>query len=201
MPLRHSCRSCFNSATALKPWRTSNPFLFLERAIELQFGHGVEAVENLIVTLTSRATLACFNSATALKPWRTPPPFDPDWSWRSCFNSATALKPWRTFLIRVTPDEFTELQFGHGVEAVENSNYTGFIWRGIYELQFGHGVEAVENHYARRRHGRRGLGFNSATALKPWRTCLVGEGHTTLASLQFGHGVEAVENDYVHHST
>ena len=43
-------------------------------------------------------------------------------------------------------------------------------------LQFGHGVEAVENGYDSRRTSAAYSHFNSATALKPWRTtAAVGE--------------------------
>ena len=62
-----------------------------------------------------------------------------------------------------------ELQFGHGVEAVENKVRRPVSPRDI-PLQFGHGVEAVENAIGRRPRASPMSSFNSATALKPWRT-------------------------------
>ena len=64
------------------------------------------------------------------------------------------------------------LQFGHGVEAVENSvRMIDHGDSGPDALQFGHGVEAVENF------------------------CMELAAHFAARLLQFGHGVEAVEND------
>ena len=62
--------TCFNSATALLPWKSGTPHP------------------------RRPGKVRCFNSATALLPWKSPR------SWacrprRSCFNSATALLPWK----------------------------------------------------------------------------------------------------------
>src|SRR5579884_1046693 len=87
------------------------------------------------------------------------------------------------------------LQFGHGAEAVENANRSRNDRRLREELQFGHGAEAVENAtrapLARRRRSR----FNSATALRPWRTDSPSAAAPVQTVLQFGHGAEAVENN------
>ena len=105
-----------------------------------------------------------FNSATALKPWMIPA------RGRAAarpgrFNSATALKPWMTAPVWVAATKGAVLQFGHGVDAVDDYCQA---WQrnAAATLQFGHGVEAVEN--PRIRAG----------------------GQT---QLQFGHGVDAVD--------
>jgi hypothetical protein len=85
------------------------------------------------------------------------------------FNSATALKLWRTDCEADEDPQATWLQFGHGVEAVENR------------------ASPTARSTPRRR-------FNSATALKPWRTTKQVAAAKPTATLQFGHGVEAVEN-------
>src|SRR5438876_12322557 len=64
--------------------------------------------------------------------------------------------------------KWAALQFGHGGEAVENlgrRERTPDAWR----LQFGHGGEAVENH-KNTVLTHQVLGFNSATAVRPWKT-------------------------------
>ena len=136
--------SCFNSATALEPWRTAFDFTTTQKTSLLQFGHGVGAVENPHSS-SSNGRRQCFNSATALEPWRTDlisncsvssigfnsaTALEP---WRttsrssrtrprrSGFNSATALEPWRTRTLGTVPCLGNQLQFGHGVGAVENA--------------------------------------------------------------------------------
>ena len=88
------------------------------------------------------------------------------------FNSATAVKPWRTTARSLAASaDRARLQFGHGGEAVENERYGGKV--NVDDgLQFGHGGEAVENSDAQIA-GCVGVAtFNSATAVKPWRTGL-----------------------------
>ena len=88
------------------------------------------------------------------------------------------------------------LQFGHGGEAVENATWRPSGPSTGCELQFGHGGEAVENE----RPASSTLGgsrvFNSATAVKPWRTRQRTRRERRAATLQFGHGGEAVENSW-----
>ena len=108
------------------------------------------------------------------------------------FNSATAHRPWR---LR-KPEEFALneywLQFGHGTSAVETliRDYEKDLAKW---LQFGHGTSAVET--CDRRRARDGLqvGFNSATAHRPWRPSATTKTRKTPARLQFGHGTSAVE--------
>ena len=45
----------------------------------------------------------------------------------------------------------------------------------LWWLQFGHGTEAVENAASGSDLGRGGGRFNSATALRPWKTQCAGE--------------------------
>src|ERR1700722_8109481 len=89
-------------------------------AQQLQFGHGVEAVENRSGPSRRRRASESFNSATALKPWRTSRTHQEGEGGVS-FNSARALKPWRTWYAAQRLDGASQLQFGHGVEAVENT--------------------------------------------------------------------------------
>ena len=85
------------------------------------------------------------------------------------------------------------LQFGHGGEAVENSSISSpppfAFW-----LQFGHGGEAVENAMGRVRRIGQKHSFNSATAVRPWKTPRMKRRKCPKVWLQFGHGGEAVEN-------
>ena len=65
------------------------------------------------------------------------------------------------------------LQFGHGGEAVEN---IAMGQMGIPDacdaLQFGHGGEPWKTHARPRPHQSfRSTGFNSATAVRPWKDC------------------------------
>ncbi len=70
------------------------------------------------------------------------------------------------------PEDSWGLQFGHGAEAVENYiAQCGKTQRD--KLQFGHGAEAVENAPPSLPSTARPRGFNSATALRPWRTAAV----------------------------
>ena len=62
----------FNSATALKPWMTPSATVADAGDGRLQFGHGVEAVDDRAAIVGVVASDAgSFNSATALKPWMT----------------------------------------------------------------------------------------------------------------------------------
>ena len=63
----------------------------------------------------------------------------------------------------------------------------GQLW-----LQFGHGGEAVETKKEQSSASAQ-LGFNSATAVKPWKLERGRRGETAERGLQFGHGGEAVE--------
>ena len=63
--------TCFNGATAVKPWRENIRVAHASCNLSLQRGHGGKAVEGTHtdnpVTLPFRR---CFNGATAVKPWR-----------------------------------------------------------------------------------------------------------------------------------
>src|SRR5262245_10007786 len=85
------------------------------------------------------------------------------------FNSATAWSPW------MTTNLFSSL----------------IPWN---ELQFGHGVVAVDDPLSFDRRKRARLGFNSATAWSPWMTIFTVDAPTKANTLQFGHGVVAVDD-------
>ena len=168
-PGHRSSEASFNSATALRPWRTGKKPKPPTGGVRLQFGHGTEAVENAAEVGRRNRVAGCFNSATALRPWRTR-------QWNRMrketdggFNSATALRPWKTQPQRLPPVFVLALQFGHGTEAVETAgSLRGRLDR--IQLQFGHGTEAVEN-LGRASPTRPSTPcFNSATALRPWKT-------------------------------
>ena len=139
-------RRCFNLATASSPWRTGGPEAVREVARRLQFGHGIIAVENRAGRPSSGWRRRCFNLATASSPWRTPGPPGTCRPTSRRFNLATASSPWRTARGRwnhpavdrasiwprhhrrgelLEPNslltQITQLQFGHGIIAVENS--------------------------------------------------------------------------------
>ena len=159
--------------------------------VELQFGHGGEAVE-------IRSSLR------------------PAFRSRGCFNSATAAKPWRWQPVSVLTSSPCTLQFGHGGEAVE-MHPSGIASSRSAMLQFGHGGEAVEigptvPHHApgacasiRPRRRSRGDHYRERRAahrrdasIRPRRRsrgdtkqrAVVAE---MIERLQFGHGGEAVE--------
>src|SRR5262249_58015708 len=109
------------------------------------------------------------------------------------FNAATASRPWRTSSILTQVHQPPQLQCGHGLSTVENVTYCRSR-RRAHVLQCGHGLSTVENPIAikgARTNGRLQcghglstvenagagllmlgvlLGFNAATASRPWRT-------------------------------
>src|SRR6185437_2440252 len=86
-----------------------------------------------------------------------------------CFNSATASLPWRTHGPPSICTHHSQLQFGHGIAAMENRGYPTSATLGK-SLQFGHGIAAMEN---------------NISAIK---------GIAPSTVLQFGHGIAAMEN-------
>src|SRR5262249_50144722 len=77
--------------------------------------------------------------------------------------------PWRTGALPADVRAVFWLQFGHGVDAVENL-ITSPASKSITRLQCGHGVDAVENEAEQRPVNQYENSFNAATALMPWRT-------------------------------
>ena len=139
----------------------------------------------------------CFNGATAMKPWKRRK------AWTSprrgrCFNGATAMKPWKSIRQSSSASPRFELQWGHGDEAVEEESWLILV-PPARTLRWGHGDEAVEesgNWYSVY-YGY--MGFNGATAMKPWKRPLRPTMTSSRSSLQWGHGDEAVEeHDAVH---
>ena len=206
--------------------------------IELQWGHGLAAVDGCNRTRPVRRT-GCFNGATALRPWmaaRTPTYPCETWS----FNGATALRPWMGELADVSAAVF-RLQWGHGLAAVDGGNVycgargpngasmgprpCGRGWAPAFPgepcahwLQWGHGLAAVDGPPRDRRHGRAGgasmgprpcgrgwlliaagvaaaaiIGFNGATALRPWMAAPPMPPPGEDEGLQWGHGLAAVD--------
>src|SRR5262249_33514395 len=102
--------------------------------------------------------------------------------------------PWRTFhadfLVRVLGEASIRPRRCRRGEQTDASRRS----RPTPPLQFGHGVVAVENREQLEWHRQNEVGFNSATALSPWRTDASGIPLADLMTLQFGHGVVAVEN-------
>ena len=112
--------SCFNAATAMRPWRTGAGSPPPRRP-----SHG-------------------FNAATAMRPWRTESIFIDFQQPFVSFNAATAMRPWRTGGGTPSTPSRCTLQCGHGHEAVENAS-CGVTTYWCSVLQCGHGHEAVEN--------------------------------------------------------
>ncbi len=103
--------TCFNGATAMKPWKTID----------------------LIACFRSGSSR--FNGATAMKPWKTMPIVEFRSSAVVGFNGATAMKPWKTSDSRRLRPLPRSLQWGHGDEAVEDGppsrSFENSILRGI----------------------------------------------------------------------
>ena len=133
------------------------------------------------------------------------------------FNSATAVKPWRTSVPSILGVAVVHFNSATAVKPGEQP-YVCTALRPV--LQFGHGGEAGRTLTAMISPGIPKGDFNSATAVKPWRTSsaagrqsiagpsirprrwsrgehlLVG-GATRINGLRFGHGGGAVENPRV----
>ena len=92
----------FNGATAMKPWKRWS------RA------------------LCPRAP-NCFNGATAMKPWKRMRGSIRR-SAHACFNGATAMKPWKRCIHLGGQLGNHRLQWGHGDEAVEESNLADLLF-------------------------------------------------------------------------
>ncbi len=180
-------------------------------------------MENRSSTPRSCRPGSCFNAATASRPWRTLTSLPFALTFKG-FNAATASRPWRTrFGNGCTLLYRWQLQCGHGLSAVENpvaahvpahpvpaSMRPRPLGRGelvgavpeltaTARLQCGHGLSAVENCGTgpTRRRGPP-LGFNAATASRPWRTRRRWFALTNPSALQCGHGLSAVENVLQH---
>src|SRR5262245_25358114 len=79
------------------------------------------------------------------------------------------MMPWKTPLPVMLPATGSRLQFGHGDDAVEDAPTAGSRGRRS-PLQFGHGDDAVEDPLLSSPLLSSPLGFNSATAMMPWKT-------------------------------
>src|SRR5437763_839645 len=96
-----------------------DPVTAAAKAVEfivIQFGHGVDAVEDPGGGPHQHRVLGSFNSATALMPWKTGSTHPRSRRQGLGFNSATALMPWKTWLYGRLGLALVELQFGHGVD-------------------------------------------------------------------------------------
>ena len=90
---------CFNSATAVMPWKTPSVAVDRVHRLVLQFGHGGDAVENGGIGGSTGLPFGRFNSATAVMPWKTG--LRPEAAGNQLrFNSATAVMPWKTSDLR-----------------------------------------------------------------------------------------------------
>ena len=185
--------TCFNAATARRPWRTS-------------------------ARRSPRTRAAGFNAATARRPWRT---FWRHMGCAlsgtlQCGHGPKAVENSTTLGRRQAPVD--ELQCGHGPKAVENVHLR-FQRHDVHRASMrprpegrgeptaGHGRYAPSNTTSMRprpegrgeprwpprsRGGR--SDFNAATARRPWRTILGRFLPPWPDELQCGHGPKAVEN-------
>ena len=163
-------RTCFNGATAMKPWKsllTDEYQCDLHRASmgprRWSRGRGV------VTPSWSLSGEIRFNGATAMKPWKRHSTARQHSPYHSGFNGATAMKPWKS-TVPESPFRLPDvLQWGHGDEAVEENEPESATRTWRYELQWGHGDEAVEE-----------PSVHAAVRAAD-------------AELQWGHGDEAVE--------
>ncbi len=167
METLRNLRTCFNSATTWRPWRTGWR-RSAARDARAQFGHDLEAVENPTISGLAYYSLWGFNSATTWRPWRTSSPPTYAQSTES-FNSATTWRPWRTTSGQASVHRTRGLQFGHDLEAVEYAKLTlqsaAPPIASIRPRPGGRGERGPD-----RRRRQTGQGFNSATTWRPWRT-------------------------------
>ena len=112
--------TCFNGATAMKPWKSQPSAPHSRSLAVLQWGHGDEAVEEVGHSHPTHVQVRRFNGATAMKPWKRPRLLDRFKASSFSFNGATAMKPWKSKIEHVSsPADRNMLQWGHGDEAVE----------------------------------------------------------------------------------
>ena len=130
---------CFNGATAARPWMGSSRTSALRRR-------------------------SSFNGATAARPWMVSIADSSSQAW-NCFNGATAARPW---MAGASPSRAASWSASMGPRP------RGRGWFGardalhwLTELQWGHGREAVDG-YRPSSTTARPLGFNGATAARPW---------------------------------
>jgi len=57
----------------MKPWKSFRPRAALWASLALQWGHGDEAVEEMMNAPECVECDLCFNGATAMKPWKRRP--------------------------------------------------------------------------------------------------------------------------------
>ena len=92
-------------------------------------------------------------------------------------------------------DYKTQLQLGHGDEAVETQAELDALTTSTVKLQLGHGDEAVETYPSVPFRSAHSHCFNWATAMKPWRHSISTGRGRQVVRLQLGHGDEAVETE------
>ena len=158
-------------------------------AAELQWGHGLAAVDGRSPKQNPPARIWCFNGATALRPWTALAPSRCMPSWK-CFNGATALRPWTDRIPAQRDGRRCGLQWGHGLAAVDGL-VPDRVAELVEELQWGHGLAAVDGRFCA---GGAVFAccFNGATALRPWTAAALPH-HAAGELLQWGHGLAAVD--------
>ena len=156
----------------------------------LQWGHGIAAVESAsggegtggrgrasmgprhccrgigIAPCRTGWCPTCFNGATALLPWNPTQSPTSHLESHSRFNGATALLPWN---LRVQSQMLKwpeQLQWGHGIAAVESEKLVLFAHHRDIVLQWGHGIAAVESIQPQAWAGRKG-----AASMGPRHCC------------------------------
>ena len=150
----------------MRPWTGLAVRIVGAAAHGLQWGHGLAAVDGVVIQPQALSDKPCFNGATALRPW-TAPAGASSRRWPSGFNGATALRPWTGGGDLRGPEGLRWLQWGHGLAAVD----------GCRKVERVDGVNC----------------FNGATALRPWTGIALRRIRFCLAKLQWGHGLAAVD--------
>ena len=182
--------TCFNGATALRPWTACR-----------------QARRAVAVRLASMGPRPCGRGRYIPAPFTAP--------MEQGFNGATALRPWTGVRTARCLTQAKRLQWGHGLAAVDGVSrldkcFTnmpasmgprpcgrGRLTVSSYKQRPGgfNGATALRPWTGSRRVCRRPdrIGFNGATALRPWTAVSQAEAVWRYYRLQWGHGLAAVD--------
>src|SRR5437588_342460 len=128
----------------MTPWRTRSRNHQAWPVVQLQCGHGDDAVENPESEPVKVVDMRRFNAATAMTPWRTRGSPATGRAGRRCFNAATAMTPWRTGDDRASPARGGCFNAATAMTPWRTQLPSAYR-RPRRGLQCGHGDDAVEN--------------------------------------------------------
>ena len=139
--------------------------------VRLQWGHGLSAVEMHRPGHLCTASEHGFNGATAFQPWKCACRLLGCVAVsRTRFNGATAFQPWK---YRSRPAVADAMDYGfNGATAFQPWKLHALSDQSFArpdQLQWGHGLSAVEMSMMRGSVQSSHAGFNGATAFQPWK--------------------------------